>query len=145
MFLYWKHTKQYQYNCHANEHSQWTRKIKSRQDDVIDDWKVHFRMNVYTEYGRHMIFLLIMTDQMKRTIVITILDATEATPKSCKVKDNFRFLCFLPSFSSFGWGISEEKIKMWKVNGRRTPSDGKSSHCLWQGELKMKQTSGVSI
>ena len=26
---------------------------------------------------------------------------------------------------------------MWKVNGRRTPSDGKSSHCLWQGELKM--------
>ena len=33
-------------------------------------------------------------------------------------------------------GVSEEKIKMWKVNGRRTPSDGKSSHCLWQGELK---------
>jgi hypothetical protein len=25
---------------------------------------------------------------------------------------------------------------MWKVNGRRMPSDGKSSHCLWQGELK---------
>ena len=26
---------------------------------------------------------------------------------------------------------------MCKVNGRRTPSDGKSSHCLWQGhELK---------
>jgi hypothetical protein len=25
---------------------------------------------------------------------------------------------------------------MWKVNGRRTPSDGKNSHCLWQGELK---------
>jgi hypothetical protein len=32
--------------------------------------------------------------------------------------------CFLPSFSSFGWGVSEEKIKMWKVNGRQTPSDG---------------------
>jgi hypothetical protein len=28
--------------------------------------------------------------------------------------------CFLPSFSWFGWGVSEEKIKMWKVNGRRT-------------------------
>jgi hypothetical protein len=26
---------------------------------------------------------------------------------------------------------------MWKVNGRHTPSDGKSSHCLWQGELKI--------
>ena len=38
--------------------------------------------------------------------------------------------------SSFGWGVSEEKIKMWKVNGRQTPSDGKSSHCLWQGKLK---------
>ena len=25
---------------------------------------------------------------------------------------------------------------MRKVNGRQTPSDGKSSHCLWQGELK---------
>jgi hypothetical protein len=47
------------------------------------------------------------------------------------------YRCFLPSFGSFGWGVSEEKIKMWKVNGRRTPSDGKSSHCLWQGELKM--------
>ena len=33
--------------------------------------------------------------------------------------------------------VSEEKIKMWKVNRRRMPSDGKSSHCLWQGELKM--------
>ena len=22
-------------------------------------------------------------------------------------------------------------------DGRQTPSDGKSSHCLWQGELKM--------
>jgi hypothetical protein len=44
--------------------------------------------------------------------------------------------CFLPSFTSFGWGVSEEKIKMWKVNRRRMPSDGKSSHCLWQGELK---------
>jgi hypothetical protein len=27
--------------------------------------------------------------------------------------------CFLPSFSSFGWGVSEKKIKMWKVNGRQ--------------------------
>jgi hypothetical protein len=26
--------------------------------------------------------------------------------------------CFLPSFSSFGWGVSEEKIKMWKVNAK---------------------------
>ena len=27
--------------------------------------------------------------------------------------------CFLPIFTSFGWGVSEEKIKMWKVNGRQ--------------------------
>jgi hypothetical protein len=27
--------------------------------------------------------------------------------------------CVLPSFSSFGWGVSE-KIKMWKVNWRQT-------------------------
>jgi hypothetical protein len=30
------------------------------------------------------------------------------------------YRCFLPSFSSFGWGVSEEKIKMWKVNGWQT-------------------------
>ena len=28
--------------------------------------------------------------------------------------------CFLPSFTSFGWEVSEEKIKMWKVNGPQT-------------------------
>jgi hypothetical protein len=27
---------------------------------------------------------------------------------------------------------------MWNVNGRPTTSDGKSSLCLWQGELKNK-------
>jgi hypothetical protein len=27
--------------------------------------------------------------------------------------------CFLPSFSSFGRGVSEEKINMWKINGRQ--------------------------
>jgi hypothetical protein len=27
---------------------------------------------------------------------------------------------YLPSFTSFGQGVSEEKIKMWKVNGRQT-------------------------
>ena len=37
----------------------------------------------------------------------------------------------------FIWtAVLEENIKMWKVNGRRTPSDGKSSHFHWQGELK---------
>ena len=36
----------------------------------------------------------------------------------------------------FAKGFQRRRIKMWKVNRRRTPSDGKSSHCLWQGELK---------
>lgn len=31
-----------------------------------------------------------------------------------------------------GLGVSEELMKMWKVNGR-TPSDDKSSHGLWAG------------
>ena len=26
-----------------------------------------------------------------------------------------------------------------ETDGRQTPSDGKSSHCLWQGELKMSK------
>jgi hypothetical protein len=25
----------------------------------------------------------------------------------------------------FGWGVSEEKIKIWKVNGRPTTNDGR--------------------
>jgi hypothetical protein len=34
--------------------------------------------------------------------------------------ERFFHRCFLPSFSSFGWGFSSEKIKMWKVNGWQT-------------------------
>jgi hypothetical protein len=26
---------------------------------------------------------------------------------------------------SFGWAVSEEKIKMWNVNGRQTTDDGR--------------------
>jgi hypothetical protein len=42
--------------------------------------------------------------------------------------------CFLPSFSSFGWGVSEEKIKMWKVNGRR------STDAKWWQKLTLPLT-----
>ena len=41
-------------------------------------------------------------------------------------------------------GVSEEKIKNEKLTDdrrrRRTPNDDKSSHCLWQGELKILGT-----
>ena len=35
-------------------------------------------------------------------------------------------------------GFQRRRLKCEKLtdNGRRTPSDGKSSHCLWQGEVK---------
>jgi hypothetical protein len=32
-------------------------------------------------------------------------------------------------------GFQRRRLKCEKLNGRRTPSDGKSSLCLWQGEL----------
>jgi hypothetical protein len=33
--------------------------------------------------------------------------------------------------------VLEKKVKMWIVHGqRRTMTDAKGSHCLWQGELK---------
>ena len=35
--------------------------------------------------------------------------------------------CFLTNSRSIGFAVSEEKIKMWKINGGRTPSDGKVS------------------
>jgi hypothetical protein len=36
-------------------------------------------------------------------------------------------------------GFQRRRLKCEKLtdDGRRTPSDGKSSLCLWQGELKM--------
>ena len=65
---------------------------------------------------------------------------------------------FLPSFGSFGLAVSEKIFRnrptrnkncLWRTclltdrnemsnlkRGRRTPSDGKSSHWLWQGKLK---------
>jgi hypothetical protein len=38
-------------------------------------------------------------------------------------------------------GFQRRRLKCEKLtdDGRRTPSDGKSSHCLWQGELKKMQ------
>ena len=40
---------------------------------------------------------------------------------------------------------SRRRLKCEKLpdDRRRTPSDGKSSHCLWQGELKKKDTANI--
>jgi hypothetical protein len=37
-------------------------------------------------------------------------------------------------------GFQRRRLKCEKLmdDGRQMPSDGKSSHCLWQGELKKK-------
>jgi len=37
-----------------------------------------------------------------------------------------------------GERFQRRRLKCEKLtdDGRRTPSDGKNSHCLWQGELK---------
>jgi hypothetical protein len=47
----------------------------------------------------------------------------------------------LPTKFHFIWlmGFQRRRLKCEKLTDdrRRTPSDGKSSHCLWQGELKM--------
>ena len=39
-------------------------------------------------------------------------------------------------------GFERRRLKCEKLtdDGRRMPSDGKSSHCLWQGELKSNKT-----
>jgi hypothetical protein len=51
--------------------------------------------------------------------------------------------CIVDNYCLRIW-VSEEKIKMWKANRRRTPSDGKSSPCLWQGELKKNYPRNIS-
>ena len=56
--------------------------------------------------------------------------------------------CFLPSFTSFGWAVSEEKIKMWKVNGLQT-TDAKWRQKLtlplarWANDMTSLQNSSV--
>ena len=49
--------------------------------------------------------------------------------KMCNIKRGSSIVwhrCFLLSFSSFGWGVSEEKIKMWKANGWRRQAMAKA-------------------
>ena len=36
-------------------------------------------------------------------------------------------------------GFQRRRLKCEKFNGRQTTSDGKSSPCLWQGELQKKK------
>jgi hypothetical protein len=58
---------------------------------------------------------------IRRPLTFHILIFSSETAKPIDLKFGRKHLegprCFLPSFSSFGWGFSEEKIKMWKVNG----------------------------
>ena len=43
-------------------------------------------------------------------------------------------------------GFQRRRLKCEKLTDRRrTPSDGKSSHCLWQGELKMYSFYFISL
>ena len=42
-------------------------------------------------------------------------------------------------------GFQRRRLKCEKVNRRRMPSDGKSSHCLWQGELKKNRDTCVYL
>ena len=42
-------------------------------------------------------------------------------------------------------GFQRGRLKCEKLTDDRTPSDGKSSHCLWQGEQKMKYMLAVGI
>ena len=46
----------------------------------------------------------------------------------------------LPTKFQFIWRFQRRRLKCKKLTDdrRRAPSDGKSSHCLWQGELKIQ-------
>jgi hypothetical protein len=56
------------------------------------------------------------------------------------VRRRIEYLCFdvHSSVSSFGWGVSEEKIKMWKVNGRLTTDDRRwTTDAKWWQKLAL--------
>jgi hypothetical protein len=65
-----------------------------------------------------------------------LADLKKSSPLKSLGQMNLNLVWSIYGRFSIKMGVSEEKIKMWKVNRRRMPSDGKSSHCLWQGELK---------
>jgi predicted RNA-binding protein len=55
---------------------------------------------------------------------------------------------FLPSVTSFGLGVSEEKIKMWKLtDDRRWTTDWKkkSSETAWSNESKLDREHPLKI
>jgi hypothetical protein len=60
-----------------------------------------------------------------------------------EVSKRYRGFSIDASYKVSVYSVSEKKIKMGKVNDdrRRTPSYGKSSHCLWQGEIKRRNVS----
>ena len=49
------------------------------------------------------------------------------------------YRCFLPIFSSFGGGVSEEKIKMWKVS-RQQMTDAKLAKAHIAFEIFLKRS-----
>jgi hypothetical protein len=49
------------------------------------------------------------------------------------------------SLAAIGLVVSEETIKVTTDDRRRTPSDGKSSHGLWPGELKRPKLTYTKI
>ena len=61
----------------------------------------------------------------KQELHVAVMFVNRSGQNEQSLERNFH-RCFLPSFSSFSWEVSEEKIKMWKDNRRRTPSDGKA-------------------
>ena len=55
--------------------------------------------------------------------------------------------CFQPSFTSFNWGVSEDKIKMWKVNttddGRQVMAKAKKWNCV-QSQLTVTDENHIN-
>jgi hypothetical protein len=55
-----------------------------------------------------------------------------------KMSNLYRGPSIYPSYQVSVHMVERRRLKCEKLmdDRRRTPSDGKSSHCLWQGELK---------
>ena len=105
-----------------NKHCLWQPCLLMNRDDMSDvnrgsskDAPYQVLIHLVKRFQRRRV-LKIGQSETRIAYGVMFVDGSEQNEQS--LERTFH-ICFLPSFTSFDWAVSEEKIKMWKVNGRQ--------------------------